>query len=184
MSTNSSPSPVDGPQSRVGALLMQHRMALYGFIFSCVRHHADTEDLLQEVSLVVTQNIGKLRDEGEFLTWAIEIARRSILTHQRSTRRRPVLPPEAIEALAQAAVDVQFSEPYEARSAALSDCLDALPPQSRRLIQMRYDAGTGDVSSLASQIGRTASATYALLKRIRIALRECVERGLAAEGRT
>jgi RNA polymerase sigma-70 factor (ECF subfamily) len=172
------------PSERVGALLMQHRMALYGFIFACVRHHADTEDLLQEVSLVVTQHIGKLRDESEFLPWAIEIARRSILNHQRSTRRRPVLPPEALEALAQAAVDVQFSQPMESRSAALSDCLDALPPQSRRVIQMRYDAGTGDVSSLAAQIGRTASATYALLKRIRLALRECVERRLAAEGRS
>ena len=49
--------------AEVARLLMQHRTALYGFIFACVRNHADTEDILQNVSVAVTESIDQLSDE-------------------------------------------------------------------------------------------------------------------------
>ena len=33
----------------IGALLMRHRTALFGYIYSCVPHAADAEDIMQEI---------------------------------------------------------------------------------------------------------------------------------------
>src|SRR5438046_3523164 len=60
-------------QGEIARLLMQHRTALYGFIYACVRNHADTEDILQNVSVAVTESITQLKDEAGFLPWAREI---------------------------------------------------------------------------------------------------------------
>ena len=60
------PTPADGGirQGQVARLLMKHRTSLYGFIFACVRNHDDTEDILQNVSVAVTESIGQLQDES------------------------------------------------------------------------------------------------------------------------
>ena len=44
-------------QGQITRLLMQHRTALYGYIYACVRNHADAEDILQNVSVAVTESI-------------------------------------------------------------------------------------------------------------------------------
>jgi len=81
-------------QGEVARLLIQHRTALYGFIFACVRHHDDTEDILQNVSVAVSESIGQLKDEAGFLPWAREIARRRILAYRRTSRRELACDPE------------------------------------------------------------------------------------------
>ena len=61
------------------------------------------------------------------------------------------------------------------------DAMSNLPGESRRLIQMRYDREYGNVADLARRLGRTVQSVYAQLKRIKVALRECVSRRLALE---
>src|SRR5206468_12369395 len=90
-------------QGQVARLLMQHRTALYGYIFACVRHHDDAEDIFQNVSVAVTESISQLTDEAGFLPWAREIARRRILAHRRSVRREQPFDPELVRRLADAA---------------------------------------------------------------------------------
>jgi RNA polymerase sigma-70 factor (ECF subfamily) len=177
------PTPADGGirQGQVARLLMKHRTSLYGFIFACVRNHDDTEDILQNVSVAVTESIGQLKDESGFLPWAREIARRRVLAHRRSARRDLVCDPEVARALAEASDRVEREQPASAHRAALMACLEGLPGESRRLIQMRYDREFGDVADIARQLGRTVQSVYAQLKRIKIALRECVSRRLAVE---
>src|SRR5258708_4250993 len=87
-------------QGQIARLLMQHRTALYGYIFACVRQHADAEDILQNVSVAVMESIGQLRDEAGFLPWAREIARRRVLAHRRTSRREKPCDPEIVRALA------------------------------------------------------------------------------------
>ncbi len=79
----------------IARLLMQHRAALYGYIYACLRNHPDTEDVFQNVSVAVTESIDQLRDEAGFLPWAREIARRRILAFQREARRKPRLIPRS-----------------------------------------------------------------------------------------
>jgi RNA polymerase sigma-70 factor (ECF subfamily) len=165
----------------VARLLMKHRTALYGFIFACIRNHADTEDVLQNVSVAVTESIAQLRDESGFLPWAREIARRRILAWRRTAKRESACDPELVRALAEASERVERDLPASDHRAALMACLEMLPGESRKLIVMRYDKSFGNIASLADRFGRSVQSVYAQLKRIKIALRECVSRRLALE---
>ncbi len=65
--------------TEVALMLIEHRVALLGYLLSCVRNHADAEDLFQEVSLAATKSAGHLESRDGFLPWAREIARRRFL---------------------------------------------------------------------------------------------------------
>jgi RNA polymerase sigma-70 factor (ECF subfamily) len=166
-------------QGQIARLLMQHRTALYGYIFACVRNHADAEDILQNVSVAVMESIDQLRDESGFLPWSREIARRRILAHKRLAQRERALDPELVRTLAEAADRVETREPASEQRTALMTCLEKLPPVSRTLIAQRYNGV--DATRLAHQFGRSVQAIYAQIKRIKLALRSCVERRLAVE---
>src|SRR5437016_9504920 len=90
------------PHGQITRLLMQHRATLYGYIFACVRNHADAEDILQNVSVAVTESIEQLNSEDGFLPWAREIARRRILAYRRTSRREQPCEPELVRLLAEA----------------------------------------------------------------------------------
>jgi len=167
---------------QVARLLMQHRAALYGYILACVRNHADAEDILQTVSVAVTESIDRLRDEEGFLPWAREIARRRVLAHRRLARREQPFDPVLVRRLAEAAERLEEARPAEGAQAALLACLEELPPRSRRLIVLRYDEA-GGAERLASLFGRSVQGIYAQVKRIKAALRRCVERRLSLETR-
>lgn len=171
-------------QGQITRLLMQHRSALYGFIFACVHNHADAEDIFQNVSVAVTESIDRLTHEAGFLAWAREIARRRVLAHRRSVRREHPVAPEFIQRLAEAADRVEHMRPAGVERAALTACLESLPPESRRLIVMRYDGSALSAEDLAGRFGRSVQAIYAMIKRIKAALRECVERRLALEAQS
>src|SRR5947209_9396687 len=115
------------PHGQITRLLMQHRTALYGYIFACVRNHADAEDILQNVSVAVMESIGQLRDEAGFLPWSREIARRRILAHKRLAQRERPLDPDLVQTLAEAADRVERREPASDQRTALMTCLESLP---------------------------------------------------------
>jgi len=169
-------------QPQIAKLLMRERTALYSYIFACVRSHADAEDILQNVSVAVGESMDELRDEAGFLRWAREIARRRILAHFRQSKRELPVDPDVAIRLAEAAERCEAARPASARRTALLACLEKLPEQSRRIIVMRYDGSTSDVSEVAGKIDRSVSATYSLIKRIKASLRECVERRIGPEG--
>ena len=156
---------------------MQHRSALYGYLFTCVRDSHLAEDLLQEVAQIAIESIDQLRDPDRFANWLFGIARRRVLLHARRSERERVLPADLIELMA---TDVEeIGNQYQVdRKEALRDCLKHLPDRSREIIMQRYDGSIGRVDELADRIGRTVLATYGLLKRLRLKLADCVQHKL------
>ncbi len=169
-------------QVEAARMLMQHRSALYSYIFACVRNHADAEDVLQTTTVAVMEAAEQLRDADGFLPWAREIARRRVLAHRRGTAREQPSDPDLVLALADAAERLDEREPIGPRQLALRDCLDRLPPNSKLLITSRYDPESGDAAELAEKFGHSVQSVYARIKRIKLALRKCVERRIARDG--
>lgn len=164
----------------VASLLLQHFAPLYGYVYAALGSHADTEDTLQEISVVVVEKFALLDHEDHFLPWVREIARRKVLEHINRVARGPVLlKEELLDAVTAAAEELDRETDWSARHEALVGCLESLPPESRRMIRMRYDGTVAGVDELALRINRTTAAAYGLLKRIREALRLCIERKLA-----
>jgi RNA polymerase sigma-70 factor (ECF subfamily) len=166
-------------QAKLVELLTQHRVALQGFILACVRNHSDAEDIFQEVSLAISQLLDRLQRDEDFLVWAREIARRRILAFYRERGRERTLDPELLRQLAEAAERLEHRRPSSLREAALSACLEALPEKSRQVIEARYGACSAE--QLAAQFGRSLQSIYATVKRIKMALRDCVHQRLARE---
>jgi RNA polymerase sigma-70 factor (ECF subfamily) len=131
--------------------------------------------------VAVTESIGQLRDEIGFLPWAREIARRRVLAYRRTARREQVLDPELVRRLAEAAERVEAESGSSLHQAALMECLEGLPQESRRIITMRYDGSAKDVAAIASRLGRSVQSVYAQIKRIKLALRDCVTRRMSLE---
>ena len=173
------PSPIEAPE--IARMLVEHRAPLLGYLLSCVRNHADAEDLLQDVSLAATKSAADLRDRGGFLPWAREIARRRVLAHFRKSKRLTPIDPELANRLADTAAAMDDHEDIPARVEALRECLEALPAESRKLIALRYEDHRRPVEEIAEQFGRTVQAAYAILKRCRLMLRDCVTQKLAAK---
>jgi DNA-directed RNA polymerase specialized sigma24 family protein len=60
----------------------------------------------------------------------------------------------------------------------LHDCTRRLPRESARLLDLRYQDGW-DFTRIAAFLGRSVQAARQHLARIRIALRDCVQKRLA-----
>lgn len=166
--------------SRAAALLMRYYPPLYGYVYALLGDHVDSEDVLQEVGIVVARKFSELGHEDDFLPWARGIARIEVLSARRRRARLPILAdPEAIQALSDAAHKVDQATVWSNRHAALLKCVESLPPKSQQIIRLRYSDACPDVEDLARRAKRTVSATYGLLKRIRQTLRDCVERKLS-----
>ena len=161
-------------------MLIEHRATLLGYLLSCVRNHADAEDLFQDVSLAATRSAADLRDREGFLPWTREIARRRVLAHYRKSKRLSPIDPDLATRLADTAAAMDERREVPARIEALRSCLEALPSESRKLIALRYEDHRRPVEKIAQQFGRSVQATYAILKRSRLLLRDCVTQKLTA----
>ncbi len=175
---------VTSDATAITCLLLEHRSALLAYILAAVRNYADADDIFQETSLAITTSFSQLRNSSGFLPWAREIARRRILAHARQKKRLLLIDDELLDKLSEAAerLNIQEQKQKESHRNILHSCLEQLPTESRRLIAMRYDSPSPPVENIAKQFGRSVQGTYALLKRIRFVLRDCVENKLSGEG--
>lgn len=169
--------PEDGP-GRVARLLMRHRGVLFAYLLAALRNPHDAEDLLQDVSLAASSAWAQYRPGTPFLAWAREIARRRILDYgKRQSRRHALLEPDVLEALDAAAVAVDAEQPLEPRRDALRLCLTKVDGDARRILELRY-AEKVEVGRIAQVVGRSVQGSYAVLKRTKQLLRDCIDRRL------
>jgi RNA polymerase sigma-70 factor (ECF subfamily) len=112
------------------------------------------------------------------MAWAREIARRRVLDYgRRAGRRHALLDPEVLEALDAASVAVEADQPLEPRRDALRQCLTKVGGDARRILELRY-GDKADVPRISREVGRTVQASYAILKRTKQLLKECIDRRL------
>lgn len=167
--------PVVEGQALIAQMLMKHRSELFAYLLAAVRNPHDAEDLLQDVSLAASTSWAQYRPGTPFLAWAREIARRRILDYgKKKSRRFALLEPDVLEALDAAAVAVEAEEPLEPRRDALRQCLTKVGGDARRILELRYGEKR-DVARVAELVGRTVQSAYAVLKRTKQLLRECID---------
>lgn len=147
--------------------------ALEAFVRTMVRDSHDVDEVIQQTGEYVAREFHTFESGTSFVGWVIAVAKIRILRlWQVRSRDRLVLNPEALDALADAAVDM--SQEIPVRQAAMQVCYEKLLPRHRRLLEMCYSKNQKP-SQIASQLGRTANAVSASLMRIRKTLRCCIE---------
>jgi RNA polymerase sigma-70 factor (ECF subfamily) len=153
--------------------------ALHAFVFSLVRHAADTDDVLQETNLVLWRKYGEFQPGTDFLAWAFRVAHFQVLAHRKRKQRAREHFDEDLLAQLAAEAEEQSAD-FEKRRRALASCLQKLPQEQRTLIARRYEPD-GCVNDMAAERGSTPKAVSELLRRIRRTLQICIERSLAGE---
>ena len=166
-------------QALIASLLMRHRTELFAYLLAAVRNAHDAEDLLQDMSLAASSSWAQYRPGTPFMAWAREISRRRVLDYgRRAGRRHALLEPEVLEALDAASVAVEADQPLEPRRDALRQCLTKVGGDARRILELRY-GDKADVPRISREVGRTVQASYAILKRTKQLLKECIDRRLS-----
>ena len=160
-------------------LFLQHQRRLYGLILALVPNGPDADDILQETCAVLWQKFDEFDPGSHFAAWSLRIARYQVMAYYSTRRRQKArLSDETLDAV----VERMASRPEreDARSAALDGCLQGLPEEDRRLIELRYRAGAS-VEEVARRSGKTVVGAYKSLQRAHDRLIQCM-RGKLAPG--
>ncbi len=161
--------------------LRQHQTQLFGYIYSLVRNLDDADDLFQQTSLALWKKIDQYDPARSFLHWAFGIARYEVANFLRSRGRdRLYFNDELTAQLIEAHGQLSF-EPEDERLEAMARCISKLRRRDQELLEACYGS-TMHIQELALNWGRSSQSIHNSLRRIRLALQECVRRGLAREG--
>lgn len=152
------------------------RLRLIAYIRSLVGDADLTEDVFQEVSVVVLQKAEEFAEGGDLQAWCRGIARNLVLREREKSRRLRAFEDLRIVEL----VDAAFSENagrelMDSRRNLLRKCMERLASPSRELLNLRYHAGLS-LRQVSQKLGRTEAAVQVGLSRLRKWLSDCVER--------
>jgi RNA polymerase sigma-70 factor (ECF subfamily) len=165
-------------------LLMEHRAMLHSFIYAVTRDSHATEDVLQEVSVVLWSKFSEFQEGTNFGAWSRSVAYREILAARRSELRAHR---HFDERCAQAILAA-----YERRSdrvdttdhrQALRKCLSTIGGDLRKVIHCRYGLRMNS-RDIARRLARTAQAIDALIYRGKKILSDCVRGRLERQGQS
>lgn len=159
-------------------LFLTHQADLRAFIGAVVRDPQTREDIFQNVSLTLWEAFDRYDPDRSFGAWARGIAAKKVLhEHRRHARFPLLLPPEAIQAVADAFDRLEAKT--GPRQAALADCLTRLPAKTREILVLRYDSELSG-ETIALRTGNSLAAVHQTLSRARAALSDCIRLKLQA----
>lgn len=167
---------------RFAQLLATCQRRVFLYVLGLLHNASDAEEVLQETNLVLWRKFDQFEPGTQFERWACRIAYYEVLKfREKKARQEKLFSNEFVEALAresEATMDL-----LESRREALRGCLEKLSEKDRRLVMHRYQENASTFS-VAEALGRSVQGTRRALHRIRVALLACIERTLAAEGRS
>lgn len=161
-------------------LLTGSQRALHLYIITFLPRVEDAEDILQSVNTVLWEKAAEFEPETNFLAWARRIAYYEILTFRRkAASKRLMFDTELVSLLSE---EMPEHDTIDLRRRALGGCIRKLRCPDREVLTLRYEDAQS-VPSIAEELGRPVKSIYRSLERIRMALLDCIDRTLAAEGR-
>jgi RNA polymerase sigma-70 factor (ECF subfamily) len=161
-----------GDDDGIRYLYVRYSTNVCQYVRSIVGDEYEAEDITQHVFGKLPRAIRTYEERAvPFAAWILRVARNAALDHLRS--RRPV-PCEEVRG----AEDDSVEDGYEQLST-ITDALDALPEEQRKVLVMRHVVGLSP-GEIAGRLGKTEGSIHGLHHRGRRTLREeLVERGAA-----
>lgn len=159
--------------------LMDMQYELYAYIVSLTGGSSDADDVLQEANLRIMELVsGKTPPViDNFRAWARKVAFFHVLTWRKSRQRERLLFDSVLLEEVAAQLEVRESA-TDKRMIALEDCLKKLPETLRVMTEERYKIG-GAVKRIAEKWHTTPHAITMNLYRVRLMLKDCVEKTLS-----
>lgn len=128
-----------GNQESVEELIRQITPDLYRIIFSILRDHDETDEVLQETLIRLFRYIGSLKDVNRFPAWVMRIATNQVQTYRAKRGRSRLYEMEDTSEISNSAVVLGGTAPQDARGALIGEeireeisaAMEALPTRQR-----------------------------------------------------
>ena len=160
------------------AIVRAYQREVWKVVAAMLFHGQRTEDLVQQAFINAYQDLHRYQLGRDFGVWLKEIARNEVRQELRrrvrEDRRLEIYQTHALQAY-DASIESGSDDRLEQ---ALQKCAEQLPPASAEIVKLRYQVGR-NFTEIAAHLGRTVEATRQHLARIRLGLRECIEKHLA-----
>jgi RNA polymerase sigma-70 factor (ECF subfamily) len=164
------------------SLVRTHQVQIYRYLRYLGAAPDLAEDLAQETFIVAFQKTS----QDEIVSpaaWLRGVCRNLFLAHCRRVKCSPVrLSPEALEQ-AESLWASQVPPPSDGSEylSALRQCLQGLPAREREIVDLQYRLKKSR-AEIAAAWGLTEDGVKTLMRRLRAALAQCIERRLRAQG--
>jgi RNA polymerase sigma-70 factor (ECF subfamily) len=154
------------------------RQRLSAAAWLIVRDAQAAEDIFQNVALKSVTRDVSFEHEGALLSWANISAKREAIDWLRKRKNETLgLEPDVLDLL-----NLEWQQtPAQSEGGqmeALRECLEGVPSQSRRLLELRYFEGRS-CQEVADVVGAGVDAVYQRLSRLHRQLKQCVEQRLS-----
>lgn len=159
------------------SLFLLNQKKIYAFILSLVPNCADSEDILQETTLVMWRKFKDFEPGTSFSSWGFKIAYFNILNFRTKNRNSRILyNDDLFKQFLE--VSSQSMKAYDENTAALNDCIQKLSERDKQMIKLRYE-DTVSVKGIAVMADASVSRIYRSLARITRMLARCISKSLA-----
>lgn len=176
---NSNPMDSSNPlqTTEFDALLIDIQPRLRAYLSTLLGSWTAVDDIAQEVNMVLIQKRESFREDGNFVAWAFRVAYFKATTWRRDMQREGrVMFSETFFQHAASIAEAHFTETTGVHDA-LGRCLEKLPPDERKLLHLKY-VDRVCLTKHAESGGRKANALHKTISRVRLALRQCIQRQL------
>lgn len=163
-----------GDLEAFGALVRRHELGVRAFLAARLDDRHEAEDLAQEVFVTAYRNLDGYSPDRPLGAWLRGIAANLLRNHLRKRRESP-----GAETFLAALVEKVVPDPGRAVDA-LRRCVESLDHRSRELVERRY-AHDQPLADIGQALDVKHSALTMTLHRLRVRLRDCMERRLAEE---
>ncbi len=158
--------------------LFAARQRLSAAAWLIVKDAQAAEDIFQNIALKSVTRGVNFEHEGALLSWATVSARREAIDWLRKRKSETLgLEPDVLDLLDR---EWQAKTPKAEgrRMEALRECMDGVPANSRRLLELRYFEGRS-CQEVSEMVGAGIEAVYQRLSRLHRQLKQCVEQRLS-----
>lgn len=157
---------------------LENRDAILGFIFALTRDYDVSEEIFQEVAMVILKEAERATVVVNFLAWGREVARRHVADYYKKRARRDLIEQPAgsmEEIIAQAFEENEAAlENQRLRFQCLMECVQRLSGQSREVIEGFYGRRMS-LRELATKLTWKEDSVKVALSRARKALADCIK---------
>ncbi|MDP6545775.1 MAG: sigma-70 family RNA polymerase sigma factor [Phycisphaerae bacterium] len=166
-------------------LINEHQTSVYRYLRYLGADAASAEDLTQDTFLAAFKSASAPDTNNVPLrsAWLRGISRNLLLAHCRRRRANPVRVDSEYLAEAEDVWSAQFvgDEDGSGYTAALRECLSALPDRDRRLLDLRY-VHRKSRAEMANLRKMSPDGVKSQLRRVRSRLADCVRRRIRTGG--
>lgn len=160
-------------------LLMGIQPRLYAYLSTLLPPQVDANEVLQEVNIAVWQASarGDIANPKAFI-WGIARNKAKDVVRRVQRDRLVVCDADVIELLTDRLnqwQEMAGDEAGDLRQQALRSCVERLQPREKQLLARRYESGQ-TVRAIAAADEQSESALQQFFHRLRLRLRECIER--------